>query len=138
MNQPSPQQSGVSTSFGRCLMKPDFFDRFYDIFLASTPTVKEKFKNTDFSKQKQLLRQGLSASLLYAQGSGSAKFLVDNLRKTHAKDRLDIHPSMYPFWVDSLIKTVAESDPKFSPELEKEWRQTIAQVVDYISAGYQA
>ncbi|MDH4121869.1 MAG: globin [Deltaproteobacteria bacterium] len=135
-NEQKATNDVVNESFGRCLMKPDFFDRFYEVFLSSNPVIKGYFKNTDFTKQKQLLRQGLSAALLYARGSGSAKFLVDNITKTHSRHQLNITPGLYPYWIDSLIKVVEDCDPKFTPELEKEWRQTIAIVVDQIKGGY--
>lgn len=51
-------------SLGRCNRYLAFLDRFYEIFLASSPKVREKFANTDFVRQKSALRASLYAMLL--------------------------------------------------------------------------
>ncbi len=43
----------VQSSYGRCCSKADFWDKFYDFFLKSSPSVAEKFKNTDMKRQKR-------------------------------------------------------------------------------------
>ena len=40
-----------------------FTERFYEIFLASSPKVAEKFSTTDFRKQKRALRASFHAML---------------------------------------------------------------------------
>ncbi len=42
----------VQTSFDQCLATGDFFQTFYDIFLATSPEITSKFAQTDFNKQK--------------------------------------------------------------------------------------
>lgn len=34
---------------------------------------------------------------------------------------MNVTPDLYPIWVDCLMKTIAELDPEFSPELERQW-----------------
>ena len=50
-------------SLQRCNSNPNFLDRFYEVFLASSPKVKEKFAQTDFVRQKRALRASLLKSL---------------------------------------------------------------------------
>jgi hypothetical protein len=33
------------------------FDTFYNLFLSSSPDIAEKFQNTDFKRQKNILRE---------------------------------------------------------------------------------
>ncbi len=42
----------VVASYGRCCVHPEFFDRFYDIFLASDPAIRPMTQYTleDFLK----------------------------------------------------------------------------------------
>ncbi|WP_434148297.1 globin [Methylocaldum gracile subsp. desertum] len=47
------------------------------------------------------------------------------LGESHSRSRLNIEPDLYDFWVSALISTVAESDPKFNPELEAAWKTVV-------------
>ncbi len=116
----------VMDSYTRCTLKPEFFERFYENFLASNPAFREMFANTDFANQRELLRRGISMMLLYAQDNVIGKVAVERLAQSHGKDGMQIGADLYPFWVDSLMKTVAELDDDFSPELENQWRKELA------------
>ena len=54
-------------SLKRCEARPDFFDTFYEKFLASSPEVASKFAHTDFGRQKAALRTSLHHLLLVAR-----------------------------------------------------------------------
>ncbi len=124
-------------SFGRCVAKPKFIDRFYEIFLASSPEIKPRFAHTDFAKQKDLLQRGLTMMVMYDGGSETAKMTLDRIGESHSRrGGINIPPNLYRFWIESLIKTISEFDPKFSPEVESAWRHVIQKGVDYITAKY--
>ena len=59
-------------SLTRCLGIPAFLDRFYEIFLASSPEVAEKFKDTNFARQKVALGQSLYLMVMAAEGGEAA------------------------------------------------------------------
>ena len=40
----------------RCTGNPLFIERFYELFLSSSEAVREKFKDTDFKKQRRSCR----------------------------------------------------------------------------------
>ncbi len=128
----------VQASFARCLVHPRFFDRFYEIFVVSHPAIQPMFANTDMTRQHQLLRHGLMSALRFAQSEKNlmAKVCIDRIRESHGRTRLAISPELYPFWLNSLVKAVAECDPGFCPMLEREWRDVLQPVVDYIKSGY--
>jgi len=128
--------SALKESFGRCTVNQKFLDRFYDIFLASHPDIKPMFEKTDFSKQKALLRSGISMMIMYEDGTQVAKMALDRLGHSHGKQGMNIAPKMYQYWIDSLVAAVKECDPQFSPALEKHWRDAMRRGINYmISAG---
>lgn len=128
----------VQASFARCLVHPRFFDRFYEIFIASHPAIQPMFAGTDMAKQHQLLRHGLMSALRFAQSEKNlmAKVCIDRIRESHGRKQLAISPDLYPFWLDSLVKTIAECDPGFDATLEREWRDMLQPVIDHIKSGY--
>ncbi|MCY1416775.1 hypothetical protein D9M71_322920 [compost metagenome] len=65
----------VMQSYGRCCANQNFFDTFYQHFLASSPAVRDKFVKTDMTAQKHLLRAGILNLVLYARGMSGAMIL---------------------------------------------------------------
>ena len=134
----SLEKDEVVVSFGRCSLKPEFIDTFYEIFLASSPKIAPMFANTDMSKQKGLLKQGINMLLLYAKGSPTGKSAVRRLTESHSKKNLDIAPNMYPLWLDSLMKAVSITDPEFNPVLEQQWRSRLKIGIEAMKDGYES
>ncbi|MFV1997824.1 MAG: globin [Acidiferrobacterales bacterium] len=126
----------VQASFGRALWDLEFLDKFYAIFLDSHPDIRDKFVNTDFAKQKGLLRHGLMSVLMFAEGQPSARSCLERIRASHARGNLGISPDLYSYWIDSLMKAVAKSDPEFDLSLEVDWRKVITPAIEFIKSGY--
>ncbi|MDH5632462.1 MAG: globin [Gammaproteobacteria bacterium] len=127
----------VHNSFGRCLLGDRFFDRFYEIFLASNDEVPKRFAKTDFKKQKELLRHGLGTVLNYATGSNAmANHAVARLKTSHGKENLNIPPALYASWIDSLVKTVSECDPEFTEQLREDWQEVVMPAIKEMVSGY--
>lgn len=124
--------SELSDSFGRCTVNAKFLDRFYEIFLASSPAIKPMFEKTDFAKQKALLRSGITSMIMYADNPEFAKTMLNRLGKSHGKEGMNIDPNLYQYWIDSLVAAVKESDPKVTPAIEKEWRNAMRRGIDYM------
>lgn len=129
-------QSEVEKSFGRCTVNPKFLDRFYEIFLASNPSIGPMFAKTEFTKQKAALRGGLTMILMHSQGNSVGTKALDKIADSHSKKKLNISPTLYPFWVNSLIQTIREFDSELTPALEAEWRKVLEAGANYIAAGY--
>lgn len=125
----------VQASYARCLSGTRFLDRFYDIFMAH-PEIRPLFAKTDMEKQKHLLRHGLSSVLMYAQNYATARSCLLRIQETHSRQNLNIHPKLYPIWIDSLMRAVGECDPQFDAQLEADWREIIAPGIDLIVSGY--
>ena len=124
-------------SLGRCGANTRFMDRFYEIFLASSPKVREKFANTDFVRQKRALRASLHLMLL-ATGDGHAgteKYLR-SIADRHGRKELSIGSELYDYWLDSLLAAVKECDPQYSPEVHDAWEQVMMTGISYLLSQY--
>ena len=124
-------------SLKRCNANPGFLDRFYEKFLASSPAVREKFAKTDFVHQKRALRASLHTMLLAAEQeeTGPERYLRD-LAAQHSRGGLDIGAELYDLWLDSLLATVRECDPEFTPEIEEAWESIMSVGIRYILSHY--
>lgn len=128
--------AAVRKSYGRVIAKGGFIERFYEIFLNSTPEIGRMFARTDFKKQNEMLERSLSMSLLFPQGNPIAKQVVDRIRLSHDRAHMNVDPALYRYWLDSLVKTVAERDPEFNAALEQQWRRVLQVTLDYLAEGY--
>lgn len=124
-------------SLERCTASPEFADRFYDRFLASSPKVRQRFAKTDFARQKRALRASLNLMLLVAadEEKGPARYLGD-IAERHSKRDLDIGAELYDLWLDTLLETVKECDPQFSPEVERAWERVMMVGISYLLLRY--
>lgn len=128
--------AAVRKSYGRVVARPGFFDRFYALFLKSSPQITKLFAKTDIAKQGEMLERSMSMALLFPQRNPIAKQVVDRIRVSHSRANLNVDPALYRFWLDSLVQVVAETDPEFTPMLEQQWRRVLAVTLDYIAEGY--
>lgn len=124
-------------SYGRCLHKGGFIERFYAIFLESHPEVKAAFANTDFDRQRRLLRRTLSNSIMYAAGSNIVQREVDRMAEVHSRQgHAPVQPHLYDYWLNSLITAIGEYDPQFNPQLENRWREAMGQIIGHFANQY--
>ena len=121
-------------SLGRCNACPTFLDRFYEIFLAASPKVREKFAHTDFARQKEALRASLNSMFLAV--NGSPERYLHNLAERHSSRDLNIGAELYDLWLDSLLAAVRECDPDFSPEVEKSWEAVMMVGISFLLSRY--
>ena len=125
-------------SLNRCNANPRFLDIFYHRFLESSPMVKEKFKNTDFRRQKRVLRSSFHLIMLAAEDeeAGSEKYLKD-LATSHNAEHLDIGAGLYDLWLDSLLSAVRECDPKFNDRVAQVWEEVMIIGISYLCSNYR-
>lgn len=125
-------------SLDRCYAGSDFLDRFYERFLDSSPSVRAKFENTDFVRQKRALRASLQLLLLAAGDgeTGPARHLR-SLAERHSRAQLDIGAELYDNWLDSLLATARQFDPIWSNDVEKAWEQVLGLGIRYMLDHYQ-
>jgi hemoglobin-like flavoprotein len=110
----------VVASYHRARESGKLFDTFYDLFLRKSPEIPPLFARTDFPHQKLMLRESLLEMLLFAQ-MDSNRAEIERLAERHRE--LKIKKEYYDLWMDALCEALAMHDPKFSPELERMWRE---------------
>lgn len=119
-------------SLRRCSSNPRFMDVFYDNFLASSDEVAEQFANTDFDRQKEMLNKSLHMIVLACGGHDEGDAYLLEIAKRHGRDDLKIKPELYDLWLASLMATVQEIDPEYTPEVELAWRETMHYGIEYM------
>lgn len=125
------------TSFSRCNKNPAFLDRFYELFMASSAEIREKFSQTDFEKQKKVLSDSMFLMLTAAGTTeGYAHVQLEKLAKRHSRGQLDIKPEWYALWLDTLMRTVSELDPEYSDDVDAAWRECFQDGIAVLVAGY--
>ncbi|HXV60699.1 MAG TPA: globin [Vicinamibacteria bacterium] len=112
-------------SLGRCVGCETFLQRFYELFMASSPEVADLFRKTDFERQKRMLRDSLYVMLVAAGTTkGPAHEEVERLARLHRD--IGVTADMFTLWLDALIEAAGEHDTHFTKELENDWRISLA------------
>ena len=126
----------VQNSFDRCLATGDFFQTFYDIFLATSPEIASKFAQTDFNKQKNLIKASVAMMIRLGTGNANARRILEKVGNTHSRQALDIRPELYDLWLDSLCEAIQRHDPDYSAELEALWRENMQEGIKLVTDRY--
>lgn len=126
----------AEASYRRVKDDDGFFKSFYERLLASDPVITRMFAKTDFDRQHKLLQHALG--LLIAYGKPGNGRILDRIAQRHQKHDINVVPSLYPFFVESLVATVRDTDPQFSPAVEQAWRAAIAPGINFLTSVYDA
>lgn len=123
-------------SLDRCVLSPEFLQAFYDRFLGSAEEIRKKFVGTDMYLQKQMLLRSLRLSAGATAGDRESLQEINDRAETHSRDQLDIRPELYDYWLDAIIATAEQFDPKWEPAIESAWRRILGHVVKHMSRRY--
>lgn len=126
----------AKASYERCCTRAEFIPSFYRTFFTNCPAAEPKFATTDFERQNRLLRHAIGLLLIFPLQPDDEPSLLTRIAERHSSRDLDIDPSLYPSFIDSLIHTVREHDPQFTTEIERAWRATVAKGVAYMQSRY--
>ena len=110
-----------------------FFERFYQIFTASEPEVLKLFASTDMQRQYQMLMESMTHLISFASEQAPSEEMKV-MAVIHGQARLDIPAEFYDIWLNSLIETIQEFDPKFNSHVEKAWRKVLTPGIDYMKS----
>jgi hemoglobin-like flavoprotein len=124
------------SSLARCLTQPAFLDRFYQIFLASSPKVQEKFAHTNFDRQKAALRASFDVMLEAARTGVSDQERMLDLAERHSSRDLSIGAELYDLWLDSLLQAVKECDPSFDGSVSDAWERVMMVGIRFLLQHY--
>jgi hemoglobin-like flavoprotein len=126
-------------SLARCVRSGDFFQRFYEVFVASSDEVRDKFRTTDFRRQRRVLQTSFYMLVEYmVLGWPECKAYLERIAAAHSKQGRDISPRLYDLWLDCLLRTVKEKDTMYSKEVESAWRSMMGAGIDFLKARYNS
>jgi len=109
------------SSLARCRADAAFLPRFYEIFLASSPKVQEKFARTNFDRQNAALRESFYLVLEAARGRTQNRDRMLDIAERHSSRDLNIGAELYDLWLDSLLAAVKECDPGHDTSVNDAW-----------------
>jgi hemoglobin-like flavoprotein len=125
-----------NSSLERCLRTPGFLDEFYQLFVGSSDEVADKFKHTDFDRQRKILTCSLYMLMLASFGVPEASQHLDRLAELHGRKNFDIRPELYDLWLSCMLQTVEAFDPRFDEQTADAWRHMLNQGIDVMKSQY--
>lgn len=136
-NLDAMSRAAVKSSFERCEKTGDFADTFYGVFLNTTEEVAAMFAETDFKKQRKLLRATVFMMVKQDVSEPQAAEALERIGRSHSKQKLDVRPELYEIWLDSLCATVKKLDPQWTEQLEADWREQMRPGITLITSLYE-
>jgi hemoglobin-like flavoprotein len=135
-NQEPSIEAEVRASFERSEAAGDFADKFYAIFLNKSPEIALLFAQTDFERQRRLLRTTVYIMVTQDLDDPTARETLERIGRSHGRSELNIRPELYDLWLDSICETVKDLDPEWTPETERFWRERMAPGIALITSLY--
>lgn len=132
--EPSPHDL-AQHSYSRCLRTPDFFRDFYAHLLASDESIEPMFSGTVTPRQHKLLQHGIG--LLLSFGNNPDEVLLERLAVRHSVNGINVRPALYTNFVDSLLVTIAQHDPKFDETIADAWRAALSPGLEFMKSRYE-
>ncbi len=127
-----------NASFGRAAVSPEspFFDRFYELFMQRSYKIRAKFKGVDMAHQRLMLRHSL-LELVGFFTTGRSNEYMEKIAQRHGRAGIDVPPAFYDAWLETLVETVRECDPKFDREVETAWRVVLSPGIEFMKVRYE-
>ncbi len=128
--------ASYSRVMGSGAYNPEFVERFYTLFLNSSPEIAKRFQATDMSRQKTMLHDSFTTLVDF----NAHRRLTPQMRRlgvVHGPQASDVPPELYDLWLESLMRTVREFDPECNDETELAWRLTLAPGIAYLQHAYR-
>ena len=111
----------------------EFFTAFYKLFVATSDEAASKFRDTDMAAQVRMLQLSVTILLNFFVTSRQDEHLV-KLAQRHGKQGVDISPELYEVWLECLIETVRQFDPKFNLEVATAWRVVFTKGIEFMAS----
>jgi hemoglobin-like flavoprotein len=132
-----PEIEVFNDSLARALRGDQLFQRFYELFLESSPEVREKFRNADMRKVRRELKTAFYMLVEYmAMGWPECQAYLERVATVHSRQGRDIAPHLYDLWLECLLSAVKEHDGQWSTEVEAAWRYMMGAGISFLKARY--
>ncbi len=114
----------------------EFFAAFYKILVAGNEDAANKLRSTDMAAQVRMLQSSVTILLNFFVTSHLDEILAQ-LAERHSKRGVDIPPELYSVWLDCLIETVRQFDPKFNDDVATAWRVVFSKGIAFMASRYE-
>lgn len=132
-------ESVFNESFHRILSEEgtgeEFFSDFYREFLASSPEVARRFRDTDMARQRKMLKSSFYTMLRFSTSSEVTDELAA-IAQSHDRDHHDVPPQLYDHWLECLLSAVERHDAQFADDVELAWRLVMAKGIACMKFRY--
>jgi hemoglobin-like flavoprotein len=110
---------------------------FYEHFLEEHPELRPFFAKVDLERQQILLTTGLMViARQYTHPTPAVEQYLQYLGTKH--HQLQIPRAAYAKWTDAMLVTMQRfHGPKWSEDLELQWRAAVEQACDLMFQGYE-
>jgi hemoglobin-like flavoprotein len=114
----------------------EFFTTFYNLLVATSDEAASKFRNTDMAAQVRALQSSVAFLLNFFITNRQDENLI-RIAERHSKRGMDVDPELYSVWLECLIETVRQFDPKFNDDLERAWRVVFSKGIEFMTSRYK-
>lgn len=135
METPAPRDLFLSSVL-RCEASERFVHEFYERFMASSPSIRDRFADTVFSVQHPMLLRSLKLCAAATAGDPAGLRELRERAETHSRAHLNIRPALYELWREALIETACQFDELWSQEIENAWNHILGTVVEHMVRHY--
>jgi len=123
-------------SYDRCAQVSHFVDDFYARLFEVLPEARALFAQTDFDRQRKLLRHAIGLLLSFPSERDGEPNILTRLADRHSRRDLAIEPRFYGPFLETLVETVKRHDPACTSATEQAWRTTLAKGFAYMQSRY--
>jgi hemoglobin-like flavoprotein len=121
----------LNDSLERCWEDERFMGLFYERFLSSSPVIEERFEHIDMAHQKRAVQVSVYTAIQAICRRVEDFSFLDEVAERHSPRGEDVPPYLYDLWVESLVSTVRDCDPRYDETVEFVWRAALGVAVDY-------
>jgi hemoglobin-like flavoprotein len=108
-------------SLNRCTADEQFLERFYWLFMASSPDVREKFARTNWLRQKRMLVASFHMMMVAQEHGTEGNEHLHRVAALHGAHGRDIPEHLYDIWLNCLLRAVREYDAEYTDEIGDIW-----------------
>ena len=122
----------VKRSYARCFIgKGGLLETFYELFANEQPRLYRIIALAPERSHHNLLRKGINAMLLYAEGNYAGQVAMEDMRKIFNRSRFIFGDGLYRTMKKCLLEALEKHDPSFDLELFKLWDEVIDMSISF-------
>jgi hypothetical protein len=112
-----------------------FRDAFLDNLLRSCPEVAHRMLRGDLESFRSTLMISIDhLASVYLNGEPSN--VLKGVARRQSRGERDIEPRLYEYFLEALLQTVRQYDPKCSEDVEEAWKTVLRPGLEYMKRMY--